>query len=95
MHIIKSRYPVTNCVNSNWISDKDFADCSEKQRDKKREFRKLLKITSTNGEKLVKQGFDIIFNSTPDENWQFCAIAFSLRNIRMYRSGESISNEMV
>lgn len=76
MHIIKSRYPVTNCVNSNWISDKDFADCSEKQRDEKREFRKLLKITSTNDEKLIRQGFDIIFNSTPDENWQSVSLHF-------------------
>ena len=48
MYRIKFRQPVTNCANSKWIFDENIDDCSEKQSDKKCEFRKLLKITIIN-----------------------------------------------
>ena len=45
--------------------------------------------------KLERQGFDLIFNPSPDWNSHFIAIAYHLQSIGIYRSAKTLRHEVV
>ena len=64
MYKVKFQNPMTNLVVSKWISLKYIADLQQIQSDKRRLFYKMFLVALLNEQKLIRQGFDITFNST-------------------------------
>ena len=86
---------MTNLVASKWISVKEIAYLQQKQSDKRRLLRKVFLVPLSNEQKLIRQGFDMAFNPSPDGNCQFSAIAYNLQTVEIYRSAETVRHEVV
>ena len=81
---------MTNVVASKWISVEYIANLQQKQSDKRLLFGKFFLVPLLNEQKLIKQGFELTFNPSPDGNCQVNVIACHLQNIRIYRSAETL-----
>ena len=95
MYKVKFQNPMTNLVVSKWISLKYIADLQQIQSDKRRLFYKMFLVALLNEQKLIRQGFDITFNSSPDGNRQFSATMYHLTRITIYYSAKMFRHEVV
>ena len=91
MYKVKFRNPMTNLVVSKWISVEDIVDLQQEQSDKKGMF--LVPLSCK--QKLVRQGFELTYNSSPDGNCQFSVISYHLQSIGIYCSAETLRHEVV
>ena len=88
MYKVKFRNPMTNLVALIWYLWK-------KQPDKRYLFLKMFLVPLSNEQKLIRQGFDLTFNPSPDRNCQFSVIEYHLQSIGIYRSPETLRHEVV
>ena len=95
MYKVKFENPVTNLVAFKWISVEDITDLQQKHSGKGRLSRKMFLVRLSNERKLTRQGFDITFNPSPDGNCQFSTIVYHLQSIGIYRSAETLRQEVV
>ena len=77
------------------ISLKDVAELLQKQTDKRCLLCKIFLVPITNGQKLIRQGFDITSDPSPEGTYQYSAIAYHLQGIGIYCSPETLRHEVV
>ena len=74
----------------------DLADCADKTQSKKSIHPLLIPITHNKRlQSMTDQGCEVLYDPPGDGNCQFSSVAFALRDLHIFRSAETLRNEVV
>ena len=74
----------------------NLADCPDKTQSKKSVHPLLIPITHDEClQSMTDQGYEVLYDPPGDGNCQFSSVAFALRDLHIFRSAETLRNEVV
>ena len=95
---VQLQMPGSKQISEHQFRIEDIADQPVNKKSNRRKFQEKLLISLTKCdqiEQFTEQGYNVVYDPPGDENCQFSALYFALRNIGLHRSPETLRREVV